>query len=66
MEVGGKTPDRDLPLSSGQWPPDCHPCISDGKRIQAEGYCENCNDFLCEACFKAHKIPKPSIPSEGL
>ena len=58
MEVGGKTPDRDVSLSSDQWPPDCHPCSSDGKRIQAEGYCETCNDFLCETCYKAHTIPK--------
>ena len=58
MEVGGKKPDKDLPNSSDQWVPDCHPCSTDGEQNPAEGYCQTCRDYLCMTCYKSHIIPK--------
>jgi hypothetical protein len=31
----------------------CQPCKGDDDTVQAEGYCENCNEFIC--CIKAHQ-----------
>ncbi|XP_060580576.1 uncharacterized protein LOC132737327 [Ruditapes philippinarum] len=33
----------------------CQPCQRDGDTAQAEGYCENCNEFICSSCIKAHR-----------
>jgi len=60
MEVDGKKPDINLPKSSEQVsPPLCQICISDGEHIEAEGYCQTCEEHLCETCYKAHRIPRP-------
>ena len=60
MEVGGKKPDTDLLKSSDRESTrQCEPCGTDGKRLAAEGYCLTCKDYLCEACYKAHTVPKP-------
>ena len=60
MEVDGKKPDIDLPKSSDrELPPHCQPCSNEGKRITAHGYCQTCEEYLCEQCFKVHTIPSP-------
>ena len=60
MEVDGKKPDMDLPKSSEQEsPPVCQLCITDGVHIEAEGYCQTCEEFLCETCYKSHTKPRP-------
>ncbi|XP_060580570.1 uncharacterized protein LOC132737322 [Ruditapes philippinarum] len=33
----------------------CQPCQRDGDTVQAEGYCDNCNEFICSSCIKAHR-----------
>ncbi|XP_060607806.1 uncharacterized protein LOC132759945 [Ruditapes philippinarum] len=33
----------------------CQPCQRDGDTAQADGYCENCNEFICSSCIKAHR-----------
>ncbi|XP_053403960.1 uncharacterized protein LOC128558498 [Mercenaria mercenaria] len=33
----------------------CQPCSSDGDRMVAKGYCENCNEYLCATCLKVHR-----------
>ena len=33
----------------------CQPCKSDGNTVKAKGYCEDCNEFICKSCIKAHK-----------
>lgn len=38
----------------------CEPCKKDGNFIEATGYCQNCNEYLCEMCMKHHRRPKPS------
>lgn len=35
----------------------CDPCETDGKRLSAEGYCVNCDEYLCVDCYKAHLRP---------
>lgn len=37
----------------------CYPCCCDGKNVPAVGFCNTCEDYLCENCFKVHKIPRP-------
>lgn len=39
----------------------CIPCYEEKKiKISAVGYCQDCDDYLCEKCFDLHRIPKPS------
>ncbi|XP_060559776.1 uncharacterized protein LOC132719861 [Ruditapes philippinarum] len=33
----------------------CQSCQCDGDTVQAEGYCVNCNEFLCSSCINAHE-----------
>jgi len=35
----------------------CQPCEFDGKILEAEGRCEDCDEYLCNACFLAHTVP---------
>lgn len=38
----------------------CEPCYYDhNKNLCAVGYCENCQEFLCEKCFAIHCQPRP-------
>ncbi|XP_060573182.1 transcription intermediary factor 1-beta-like [Ruditapes philippinarum] len=48
MEVSGRKGSSDIIRS-------CQPCKGDGDIVQAEGYCENCNEFICSSCIKAHR-----------
>ena len=36
------------------------PCKEDGINVNAEGFCVDCNDYLCKPCFRNHKISRPS------
>ena len=48
MEVtGGKGSADSTPL--------CQPCQGEGDTEQAEGYCENCNQYICSSCIKVHR-----------
>lgn len=33
----------------------CDPCLSELNSVEAEMYCEDCNQFLCETCIRFHK-----------
>ncbi|XP_060582283.1 E3 ubiquitin-protein ligase TRIM33-like [Ruditapes philippinarum] len=33
----------------------CQPCECDGDKIEAEAFCETCNEFICSPCLKAHR-----------
>jgi hypothetical protein len=48
MEVLGRKESSDIIRS-------CQPCKVDGDTVLAEGFCENCNEFLCSSCIKAHR-----------
>jgi hypothetical protein len=37
----------------------CVPCDRDGPRVTAYGYCKDCDEHLCETCYKGHKKPTP-------
>jgi hypothetical protein len=37
----------------------CDPCYQDGESKKAEGFCIECQHYLCEHCFKYHCLPKP-------
>jgi hypothetical protein len=49
MEVPGRKAPSALSSLS------CQPCQRDGDTVNAEGYCENCNEFICTSCIKAHR-----------
>jgi hypothetical protein len=57
MEVSGK-----LAVSSEQ---DsnlyCLPCDRDGLKEPAFGYCQDCEEHLCESCYKHHRKSKPTM-----
>ncbi|XP_060597633.1 E3 ubiquitin-protein ligase TRIM71-like [Ruditapes philippinarum] len=38
----------------------CQPCDRDDVRQPAFGYCVDCKEHLCQACFITHRKPKPS------
>ncbi|XP_060576864.1 uncharacterized protein LOC132734166 [Ruditapes philippinarum] len=38
----------------------CDPCYQDGEEKEAEGFCVECQHYLCDQCFKYHCLPKPS------
>ncbi|XP_060590485.1 uncharacterized protein LOC132745552 [Ruditapes philippinarum] len=33
----------------------CQPCECDGDTIEAEAFCETCNEFICSQCLKVHR-----------
>jgi hypothetical protein len=33
----------------------CQPCECDGDTIEAEAFCETCNEFICSTCLKVHR-----------
>lgn len=37
----------------------CEPCTEDGKQLTADGYCVDCDEYLCETCFSHHRTPRP-------
>ncbi|XP_060597801.1 transcription intermediary factor 1-beta-like [Ruditapes philippinarum] len=48
MDVSGRKRSLDAILF-------CQPCKGDDDTVQAEGYCEDCNEFICSSCIKAHR-----------
>lgn len=36
----------------------CDPCKYDGDSKPAVGFCVDCDDFLCDTCYKYHCTPK--------
>lgn len=36
----------------------CEPCEKDGKQIKAMGFCVDCAEYLCENCYKYHRLLK--------
>ncbi|XP_060573017.1 uncharacterized protein LOC132730950 [Ruditapes philippinarum] len=38
----------------------CDICSASDEYIKAHGYCKNCEQYLCNACFDYHLRPKPS------
>jgi hypothetical protein len=46
MEVAGKRLDDDTEL--------CEPCQEGNMSTQADGYCNDCGENMCQACFQSH------------
>lgn len=57
MEVSGRKEDSTQNKSRDGGQPNilCQPCHGDGDSVQAEGYCETCNEYLCTSCMKVHQ-----------
>ncbi|XP_060589386.1 uncharacterized protein LOC132744643 [Ruditapes philippinarum] len=60
MEVPGKTRDRVQGLTSSLGSSKCHgmlcqPCKADGESLEADGFCQNCQEYLCKTCIKYHR-----------
>lgn len=36
----------------------CEPCAEDNKEESVEGFCIDCQEYLCDNCFKYHCIPR--------
>lgn len=49
MEVDG----RDKVLES-KLIEHCEPCEEDGKTVETDGLCRECEQYMCRACFKHH------------
>jgi hypothetical protein len=39
---------------------ECDPCITVGDHNEAEGFCTDCNEYLCNTCFRSHSRNKAS------
>ncbi|XP_060569256.1 uncharacterized protein LOC132727705 [Ruditapes philippinarum] len=60
MEVSGKIKERDQDLTSCSVSSKCygllyHPCLADGESLEADGFCQNCQEYLCKTCMKYHR-----------
>ncbi|XP_045168887.2 E3 ubiquitin-protein ligase TRIM71-like [Mercenaria mercenaria] len=57
MEVSGRKEWKSSPSTRRKNKSDilCQPCQGEGENVQAEGYCETCNEFLCTSCLKVHR-----------
>ncbi|XP_052776760.1 uncharacterized protein LOC128214376 [Mya arenaria] len=60
MEVSGKRRDPDLNKGSEDTTVYCQPCEEEGKRAVAQGFCQTCQEYMCDPCIKAHKKFKVS------
>ncbi|XP_053391539.1 transcription intermediary factor 1-alpha-like, partial [Mercenaria mercenaria] len=54
MEVPGKT------ISTGENNTLCNICEDDDKVTHADGFCEECEEYMCSTCFDKHKKRKIS------
>ncbi|XP_052781324.1 uncharacterized protein LOC128217909 [Mya arenaria] len=52
MATAGET-DVSLSNTSGDF--QCEPCSSDGQRRNVEGFCMECNEYLCQFCLDTHR-----------
>ncbi|XP_045205324.2 tripartite motif-containing protein 2-like [Mercenaria mercenaria] len=57
--VSGKTISRTTLGTSVDFAVYCDICAQSKEWIEGHGYCENCGEYLCEACFDYHLKPKP-------
>jgi hypothetical protein len=59
MEVSGKKENRhQVQMSSSgssQSCKVCQPCKADGESLEADGFCQNCQEYLCKTCIKYHR-----------
>jgi hypothetical protein len=39
---------------------ECDPCKNAGDRAEADGFCTDCNEYLCSTCFRSHSRSKLS------
>ncbi|XP_053402780.1 uncharacterized protein LOC128558037 [Mercenaria mercenaria] len=65
MEVSGRrtSNDRNLSLSRGSaddFEFSCQPCAGEGHHVEASGFCQNCQEYLCITCYKYHCKPTPT------
>ncbi|XP_052817811.1 transcription intermediary factor 1-alpha-like isoform X1 [Mya arenaria] len=60
MEVSGKRRDPDLDKGSADATVYCQPCGEGGKRAVAKGFCQTCEEYMCDPCIEAHKRFKVS------
>ncbi|XP_053389362.1 uncharacterized protein LOC128552360 [Mercenaria mercenaria] len=65
MEVSGRRTSngRNLSLSRGSaddFEFSCQPCAGEGHHVEAAGFCQNCQEYLCITCYKYHCKPTPS------
>ncbi|XP_045192504.2 uncharacterized protein LOC123548920 [Mercenaria mercenaria] len=67
MEVSGRRSsndkDKNLSLSRGSaddFEFSCQPCAGEGHYVEAAGFCQNCQEYLCITCYKYHCKPTPS------
>ncbi|XP_045190310.2 uncharacterized protein LOC123547350 [Mercenaria mercenaria] len=64
MEVPGKKANADRLPSHLHGSEDdvelyCMACDRDGPWVSAYGYCQDCNEHLCETCYRSHRKPAP-------
>ncbi|XP_060602582.1 E3 ubiquitin-protein ligase TRIM33-like [Ruditapes philippinarum] len=57
MEVPGKLGLGDLNDDDSKLI--CLPCDSDGLKERAYGFCQDCQEHLCETCYKHHRRARP-------
>ncbi|XP_060589368.1 transcription intermediary factor 1-alpha-like [Ruditapes philippinarum] len=59
MEVSGKKENKhQVQISSSgssQSCKVCQPCKADGESLEADGFCQNCQEYLCKTCIKYHR-----------
>ncbi|XP_053402779.1 uncharacterized protein LOC128558036 [Mercenaria mercenaria] len=67
MEVSGRRSsndkDKNLSLSRGSaddFEFSCQPCAGEGNHVEAAGFCQNCEEYLCITCYKYHCKPTPT------
>ncbi|XP_052819026.1 E3 ubiquitin-protein ligase TRIM33-like isoform X2 [Mya arenaria] len=60
MEVSGKRRDPYLNKGSADATVYCQPCKKGGKRVVAHGFCQTCEEYMCDPCIEAHKRFKVS------
>ncbi|XP_045161861.2 uncharacterized protein LOC123526681 [Mercenaria mercenaria] len=60
MEVSGRKEDLAQPQSDASKNANqiyCDPCQHDGHQLPADGYCVDCREYLCSACYSIHRRP---------
>ncbi|XP_052818165.1 protein wech-like [Mya arenaria] len=60
MEVSGKIRDPGLGKCSVDTTVYCQPCDEGGFRAVARGFCQTCEEYMCDPCIEAHKRFKVS------
>ncbi|XP_045202407.2 probable E3 ubiquitin-protein ligase MID2 [Mercenaria mercenaria] len=59
--VDGRSTSKEdgLPGKISNYQYECNACLQDGLTKQAEGFCLDCQHYLCDDCFKYHRLPRP-------